>query len=157
MVNNTQLEDAQTKSKLGALWVFIVLNVIFKDIHDLFLPGLIEQMNAGIMGGNIVTAELLLAGSIAVEIPLAMTLASRILEADVNRWTNLIVGVLAAPLLLAPGFRDLDDYFFAAVELAALGAVIWTAWRWRPHATVDPRVEQSALHRRRGPRLPGSG
>ncbi len=44
--------------------IVVLLNMIFKDIHDLFIPVFLEEMMTGIVNGNQVTEPVLLIGSI---------------------------------------------------------------------------------------------
>ena len=137
MKMNKEFYDSETKSKLSTLWIFIVLNVVFRDFHDLFFPGLIEQMISGVVNGRTINEEVLLMGSIAVEIPIIMILLSRTLRSNANRLTNIVVGILSIPLLLGTGLRDLDDFFFLGIEVIAVCVVVWTAWKWSPAKKVD--------------------
>jgi hypothetical protein len=65
-----------------------------------------------------------------LEIPIAMVLLSRVLEYRVNRWANIIAGAIAIPLVIGIGPKDLDDMFFAIIEVVALALIIWFAWLW---------------------------
>ena len=75
------------------------------------------------------------------EIPIAMVLLSRILKYSVNRWTNIIVGVIMIPLVLSNGLADLDDMFFATIEIVAMTFIVWYAWTWpNPELSPDHRL-----------------
>ena len=125
------------KAKLSTTWIFVLLNVIFRDIHELFRPGLLEAMMTGTVNGVQMTEETLLVAGIMLEILIAMVILSRVLEYRVNRWANIIVGVIAIPLVIGIGPKDLDDMWFLAVEVVSLALIIWSAWTW-PNPELSP-------------------
>ncbi len=65
-----------------------------------------------------------------VEIPIVMVLLSRILEDRANKWANLAAASIAmlgiASTLPA---ADMDDIFFALINVGALLAVMRIAWK----------------------------
>ena len=130
MNSNRKTTGMDMKAKLSTLWIFVLLNVIFRDIHELFRPGLLEEMMTGTVNGVQMTEGVLLVAGIMLEILIAMVILSRVLEYRVNRWANIIVGVIAIPLVIGIGPKDLDDMFFATIEVMALSLIIWYAWKW---------------------------
>jgi len=131
MISHKKIVAMDLKAKLSTLWIFFLLNLIFRDIHDLFRPGLLEQMMTGVVNGTQVTEELLLLGGIMVEIPISMVLLSRLLNYRFNRWANIIAGSITLTSIIANKPIDLDDLFFTTIEIIALGAIVWLAWQWR--------------------------
>jgi threonine/homoserine/homoserine lactone efflux protein len=121
----------EMKAKLSTLWLFVLLNIIFRDIHELFRVGMLEEMMAGIVNGNQITEVLLLVGGIIIEVPIAMVLLSRLLKDNINRWANIVAGVFTIGSVIFAGPADLDDMFFAAIEILSLALIIWFAWTWR--------------------------
>ena len=130
MISHKKTIGIDIKALLSTLWIFFLLNAIFRDIHDLFRPGLLEEMMTGIVNGTQVTDRLLLVGGIMVEIPIAMVLLSRVLKYRLNRWANIIVGAITIAFVIGNGAKDLDDTFFAAVEVLSLSLIVWCAWKW---------------------------
>jgi len=130
MNSNKKTTGIDMKALLSTSWIFVLLNVIFRDIHELFRPELLKEMMAGTVNGVHITEELLLLGGIGMEILIAMVILSRILPYRVNRWANIIVGPISIPLLLSSGIHDLDDMFFFAIEIVALLLITWLAWKW---------------------------
>ncbi|MFT7587542.1 MAG: hypothetical protein ACI9EW_003986, partial [Cellvibrionaceae bacterium] len=58
-------------------------------------------------------------------------LFSRILRYRINRWLNLITALIMFAAVISSNLApDLDDAFFAAVELLALFFIAWKAWGW---------------------------
>ena len=126
--NNVEIDK---RALLSTLWIFVLLNMIFRDIHEFFRLGLLEEMMTGIVNGNQVTEQVMLIGAFMVEIPILMVLLSRILNYRINRWANIIIGAVTIALVIGMGQKDLDDIFFATVEVIALSAIIWVAVKWR--------------------------
>ena len=118
------------KAKFSSLWIFMLLNVIFADIHGLLKPGFLEEIMTGTVNGTQMTEGLLLLGAIPMEILIAMVLLSRVLRYSVNRWANISVGAIAIAFTIGNGAKDLDDMFFATVEVIAMSLIIWYAWQW---------------------------
>jgi hypothetical protein len=120
----------QIRATLSTLWIFVLLNMLFRDIHVFFREGLISEMATGTVNGTQVTEETLLFAGIVLEILLLMVILSRVLPYQVNRYANIIVGIIAIPLVLSSGQYDPDDMFFAIVEIIALLVIVFTAWMW---------------------------
>lgn len=123
---------------LSTLWIFVLLNVIFRDLHELFRPGLLEQMISGTVNGTPTTETVILMGGVLIEMPLLMVVLSRLLVPKVARVVNGMLGPVVVPLLLSSGIRDLDDAFFAAVGVVALVTIAVLAWTWRPDIDRSP-------------------
>lgn len=121
----------ETKAKLSTLWIFFLLNIIFRDIHEFVEPGFIEEIMTGTSNGNPITEHMLLLGGVMIEVPIAMVLLSRLLPYGANRWANIIAAVVYISLVIIFGTTDLDDTFHMFIEIAALSFIIWSAWRWR--------------------------
>lgn len=118
------------KSMLSGLWLFVLLNIIFRDLHEFATASAVEEILTGVVNGNKITEELLLTGFVLVELPIAMVLLSRILKHRINRWANILISILTIAIAASALPGDLDDMAFAAVEIAALLAIIWIAWKW---------------------------
>lgn len=126
-----KLITMERKSTLSTLWIFVLLNMIFRDIHELVRPGFLEEMMTGIVNGNQVTDELLLLGGIMIEVVIVMVILARVLQVRVNRWANIIVGAITILLVVSNNTApDLDDMFFAVIQVAALVVIVWYAWTW---------------------------
>ena len=118
---------SETKVLLSTLWLFYLLNMIFRDIHEIAKPEFLAEM----MTRSAIPEELFLVAGIVLEIPIAMVVLSRLLNYPINRWANIIAPVLMVVFIFTNPPGDLDDIFFAAVELIALALIVWNAWKWR--------------------------
>jgi hypothetical protein len=71
------------KLALPALWVFLMFNYLYCDVISLFDSSVLKDVLAGHGSGGSsleITPEFLLAASVLMEIPIAMTLLSRLLR-----------------------------------------------------------------------------
>ncbi len=152
MNTKTDTDKTDIKALLSTLWVFVLLNVIFRDIHEFFRPGLLQEIMAGTVKGVEITEEMMLLAGLVLELAILMVILSRVLPYRLNRPANMVVGALMIVSVFANGTNDLDDIFFAAAEIAALAVIIWLAWRWR--RWVNPTTP--ATHPASRPKVPPS-
>lgn len=125
-----------TRTKLSALWLFILLNIIFRDIHQFALASHLEMLLTGYYNGVEITEELMLLGGFLVEIPIAMVLFSLLLTRRIGRPVTLIAAILTTGTLLSTAPSDMDDMFHLIIELAAMAVILRTAWTWTEHDPV---------------------
>ena len=118
------------KTILSTLWIFVLFNITFLDIHGILKPGFLEEVMTGFVGGVQMTQGLLLLGAIMMEIPIAMVLLSRVLNYRINRWTNIIAGVTTIPIFIGNLSTDLDNIFVGTTVVVAMLLIIWYAWKW---------------------------
>ena len=116
---------------LSVLWIFVVLNFFARDIHELIRPSMLEQMMSGTIDGVQITEALMLLGGVMIEIPILMTVLSRLLPQRINRWTNAGASLLTMIMIIAGNLSpDLDNVFFMSIQLIALVAIARIAWLW---------------------------
>jgi len=127
------------KMKLSALWVALMLLYIFADIFSLFEPGHIGKMMEGQMGPFLVTQGSLLVMSILMMIPAGMVFLSLALKPKVNRWANIILGVLYTFVNISNMIGETWAYyiFFGVVEIMFTFLIVWYASKW-PNPEVQP-------------------
>ncbi len=125
---------------LSALWLFVLLNMIFRDIHQIALKSELEMFLTGYYNGTLITDELMLLGGVLVLIPISMVPLSHLLE---PRWlrpvTTVAVVFTAGPALLSPP-TDLDDMLHFSVAFVALAAILRITW-----STLGKPVARAAL------------
>jgi len=128
MSNVVNTDQTQWRVVLSGLWIFFLLNVLFRDVHEFFRNGFLEQALSGIVNGNIVTEENLTYAALALQVPLLMTVLSLLLASSMNRWFNLITSTLMFLSVVAfINNPDMDDIVFASVQGLALWAIFWFA------------------------------
>jgi len=130
----TILEDMKinVKLKLSACWVTVVLLYLYADLFGFYTLGHLENVLAGELAGTEITQGLLLVFMILMTIPSLMVFLSLVLKANVNRWTNIIVGIIQIVFVLGMilGDTDLLYLFSSSVEAVLLLLIIWYAWKW---------------------------
>ena len=129
MNTNEKTTQLDMKVKLSTLWIFVLFNMVFADIVGFMNPGALEGIITGTVGLEI-TQELLLVFSILLEIPIAMIFLSRVLRHGINRWANIVAGVITILFVIGGGSAYLSYLFFATVEVACMLLLIWYAWTW---------------------------
>jgi len=109
-----------------------MLLYIYADILSLFRPGQIKEMIEGLMGPVPVTQVSLLTASILMIIPAVMVFLSLTLKPKVNRWANIILGVLYTVVNISNLIGETWAYYisFGIVEIALTLLIVWYAWRW---------------------------
>ena len=118
------------KALLSTLWIFVLFNIIFRDLHEFISPGFLEEAITGYVDGMQITERLVFIGAIIVEIPIAMVLLSRVLKYRVNRWVNIIAAAITIVVVFSSVPTVPADIFFDAIEVVALSLIIWYAWKW---------------------------
>ena len=125
-------ERVPTRTVLSTLWIFVLLNLFAKDIHELGRPGMLQQMMTGVIDGVTITEELMLLGGVMFEIPILMVLLSQILPYKINRRANIGAGALTIMMEVYTNINpDLDNVFFLVIKVFALLSVILVAWKWQ--------------------------
>jgi hypothetical protein len=130
----TELEGLKinVKLKLSALWVALMLVYIYADIISLLKPGVLDGMAAGRMGPFPVSQGSLLAAAVLMLIPAVMVALCITLKSQVNRWTNIVLGVLYTLVNINNGIGESWAYYllFVAAEIVLSCLIVWVAWKW---------------------------
>jgi len=129
------LED--WKIKIAALWIVYEFTGIWVPMLELYLPGFMEEIISGEMGGTPITPELLLMLAILMMIAPIMAFMSLTLKNKANRWTNIILGIVFAGFALVFPVEYLakqSAYSAFVVLLGIIGFVaaaliVWYAWK----------------------------
>ena len=125
------MDKLHPKLQLSALWLFTLLNVIFRDIHQFTMKSHLEMLLTGYYNGMEVTEELMLIGGMVLEIPILMVLLSLLLKREYNRIANIVAVIISAGLFLVEPPSDMDDWFFKIVEFIAFFAILITTLKWK--------------------------
>lgn len=131
------MTNEKTRQALSTLWIFFMLNMVFRDIHEIGTAAFLNEALAGKINGAVITEELMLIGFFLIEIPLAMIIGALFLPDRICRWVSIVAAVLTGVILSLGLPGDLDDRAFAIVELVTLGFIIWLAWRLPSTAKTD--------------------
>ena len=132
--NKRTTEVKDRKVVLQTLWIFAILNYLYADVTGLHNSSILKEILTGSVDGLQITPLFLFAGAILMETAIVMVLLSRVLKYRVNRWANIIAGVIhtvAVSSSMFVGTPALYYIFFAAIEIACTLFIVWYAWTWR--------------------------
>lgn len=123
------------KMRFSALWLVWLVTDLQLWALMLIEPGFIDEIRTGAYPGSEVGTGFLLLGAVVALVPLVMVVLPLILKDSLNRWVNIIVGVVYTILGLTNIIEQLTDpsahrilMILAQVVFSAL--IIWYAWKW---------------------------
>ena len=123
------IEKIDTKVLLSTLWIVVMINMLKADILSLYIPGTADEL-ANFAGETPIT-QLMLTGAIIMEFSILMIVLARVLAYRVNRWANIVVGLLTIVFVVGGGSAYPHYIFIATVEVVCLLLIVWIAWKWR--------------------------
>ncbi len=126
------MRSVDTHIQLSALWLFILLNIIFRDLHQFVMPGFLETIMTGQFNGMEITPELMLIGGIVVSVPISMVPLSLLLKRRFARPLTFVAALITSATMIPPAPIDLDDAYHLALQLIAMSAIVFMAWQWKP-------------------------
>ena len=128
------LEDVKVNVKiiLSALWVTLLLIYIYVDIFGFYKPGIIEDILAGKVWEFKITQAWAVGALILMMIPSLMVFLSMTLKASLNRWTNIIVGILYIIIGVITTIGETWAFYIVGhiVGIMLLLVIVWTALKW---------------------------
>lgn len=128
MNSNQKIIGMDRRVLLSALWIFVLFNMIYADIITMLTPGWLERVDAY---SRRFDWKILVSFSILLEIPIAMTLLSRVLHPKANRWAHAIAVPITTLFVIAGGSLHPHYLFFATIEVVTMWAAVWLAWlKW---------------------------
>lgn len=131
MTIETSINLLEIKTKLSALWIVVLFNMVFRDFHEFLRSGYLEELLAMTSNGAQVPEGLLLAAAFALEIPISMIFLTQVLDVKISRWANMAAAVFMVVAIVSNNLSpDLDDVFFYIAACLALLAIVRYAWRW---------------------------
>ena len=105
---------------------------VYNDYFSMYLPGSIDGMAAGQMGplGD-ATDMLLVAVSILLAVPALMIFLSAVLPPTINRWLNVLLGLVYTVVELLTFFGSVLFYqIVVGLEIVVTVLIVWYAFRW---------------------------
>jgi hypothetical protein len=133
MSNNEMIKKIDIKTLFSTLWIVVMINVAMADIFGFAL----EIMSGAPPQEFQPNQVAMLVFAVIMEIPIIMIFLSRVVKYSLNRWANIIAGVITIIFIIAGGSAELHYYFFAAVEILCLLFIIWNAWKWSENVTQN--------------------
>jgi hypothetical protein len=146
---HSALEDRRmpVQAKLAAAWTSIMFLYIYVDYFQLYKPGFIDDILAGVVHVYDISQTFVVIGLTTVAIPSLMILLSATLPARVNRATNLVVATLCIPLSMYNAVGESWTYFYGfsiGLEVLILAFILRSAWTW-PRRTPSPATPAASL------------
>jgi hypothetical protein len=127
----TPKKKIDTKVVLSSLWIVVMINMLKADILSLFIPGSIDEVARTAASTGATVPQLMLGAAVMGQLAIAMIILSRVLKYGINRWANIIVGIVIIAYIWG-GMASYPHYIFiASVETLCLLLIIWFAWKWR--------------------------
>ena len=128
------LEDVRipVKLKLAALWASAMFCYIYGDYFLLYQPGKLQDILAGRMAPlGPVTQGVLLGTTISMVIPAVMIFLSLVVKPSLNRWLNVVLGLLYTIFVLLTMSGAWAFYLFlGTVDMILTLLIAWYAWTW---------------------------
>ena len=119
------------KIKISVLWLFKALATLTFTMLMLTEPGVLQGIMAGEILGMKIGPEILLVGAIESLVPLVMSFLALTLKDSINRWANIIVGIIYTALNIislteSPSAHGILMWVSAVVATAL---IVWYAWK----------------------------
>ncbi len=135
------IQKTDRKTILSLVWLLVTVNYIFCDVVTLMNPQDLKNILSGSVGEITMNEEFLLISAIILEIPFLMIVLSRLLKYGINRWANIIAGlimtIVQAGSLFMGTSPTLHYIFYSVIEIGCTVFIVWYAWRWE-----DPMTRQ---------------
>ena len=129
------LEDTRVNVKISisALWIALMFFYLYRDVLGFMEPGHVEDLLAGELAGVRMTQAVLMGSAALMAVPSVMVVLSLALKAKVNRWVNIILGIVHIGILagtLFVGEISAMYAFYVVAEFLLLALIVWYAWKW---------------------------
>jgi Family of unknown function (DUF6326) len=129
----TVFEDIQVhvRLKLFALWSSVMFFYIYGDYFELYQPGKLQEIIAGRMPFGAISQGALLGMAAVMVIPSLMPFLSLVLPTGVNRWVNIVFGVVYTVIMILVIRGGWHYYvFYGLIEISLTVLIVWYAWTW---------------------------
>jgi len=123
------------KVRISVLWLFSEIAFLGTIILTFTKPGVIEQIIAEEMEGMRIGQEFLLLYAIIILFPLVMAFLSLTLKDSINRWANIIVGIVGVVLSLVGLSENLAQPYAYSIlmwisKIVVDALIVWYAYKW---------------------------
>ena len=131
-----QLQDApiDVKLVLSALWIAMLFVFAYVDIFGFFRADVLQAALDGEVAatGIAVNQAFLIATLVYILLPALMVVLSLTVKPRLNRMLNLVVSLVYAVTIIASCIGETWVYYLlgSLIEVALLGTIALTAWRW---------------------------
>jgi len=131
--NTSNKSMIDVRLKISALWIVYMFIYIYTDYYKMYIPGKINEMNSGFYDEIQITQLTLLTFSAITIIPALMIFLTLIIKENVNRWLNIIIGLLH----IGVGIVAIIDFtwpfwiFYNSLLICVATLIVVNAWRWQ--------------------------
>jgi len=132
--------DGDRKNLLPFLWIFLTVNYIYCDVFILHDARYLEAFLSGDVGGMKITENFLLAFSAVMQIPMIMIVLSRFLANMLNKYFNIIAGIITTTVqsfTVAMGGSTIYFKFFSFFEIGTGLLIIYFAITWKQEVKAN--------------------
>ncbi len=125
--------EINIKIKLAALWTSATFCYLYGDYFELYTP---DKVNSLINGNNVLYSPInLFTASVIMVIPSIMIILSLILKPRINKWLNIVFGLLFTVMMIVIAVGSLTPWYsfyvlFAMVEAILTSIIVWNAFKW---------------------------
>lgn len=116
------------------MWLFKILADAIPAILALLEPGVIDQIRGGELYGMALVPEALFVIAVMLLVPLVMAFLTLVLEGTMNRWANIIVGIVFAAIGILnfadPAVHTAHGILVGIALFVAPLLIVWYAWKW---------------------------
>ena len=131
------MEALKCKIKISVLWISFAVSTSAAMIIWFIEPGILEQiMTTGQMLSEKLSAENIIFFALWWIVPLSMAFLTQIFEQSLNRWANLILGILFASFTIYYFINHLIKGWFTIANLLILiflfavsVLIAWYGWK----------------------------
>jgi Family of unknown function (DUF6326) len=146
----TALDDSRVpvRAKLAAAWTSFMFFYIYVDYLQLYKPGMIDDIRAGIVFEFDISQTFVVIALMLVGIPSLMILLSMTLPARANRTLNFVVASLYIPVSAFNVVGESWMYFYglgAVIEVIILAYILRSAWTW-PRRVASPVTTAASVY-----------
>ncbi len=119
------MKNTDAKLHISALWIVVMLNLIFADVLSIMLA-LTDKSRINIIGDATTTMAI---AAIVTNIPILMVYFSKTLPYQANRIVNIIAAILTIVYIIGGGDTAPHYIILASIETICLIVIIAKAWR----------------------------
>lgn len=134
-----QDQQMSTRGRLVAGWTSLMFLYVYVDILGLYMPGVIDDIQAGIVWEFDITESWAVGALALMAVPILMVTLSAVLPARSGRWVNLVVAAIYVLVSVGNAVGESWTWFYAlavGLEVAVLALIFRSAWRWGRRAAV---------------------
>ncbi len=130
MLENSKIN---IKIRLAALWTAATTCYLYGDYFELYTPEKVEGLISGENG--LESPMILFTASVVMAIPPLMIFLSLVLKPIINKWLNIVFGLLFTVMMILIAIGSLTPWytfyvFLAIVESILTFMIVWNAWKW---------------------------